>query len=260
MNMVHLTAVPEQRRDRSKQQKRERILAAAARVLDNHGLDGFAVKSVAEEADVSVGTLFNYFASKTAVLVALRAHAVDTLRASYTNAQPILETFLDDEGVDADLRTLIPLCAFGGFWAAASVVLADEFHLQRALLSEPIDYRSTDELRQALPVVLRILEPPSSLLDHAVTRDLLEPHDNRERALLWIAALNGVLLLDQLAAVDRHLFRAPHLAEMVTIDLLVGWGADRADVEVATSHVRKLAAVAPLAPRPDGPGYRGPAT
>jgi len=258
--MIHLVAVPEQRRERSKQQKRERILAAAARVLDDQGLRGFAVKAVADEADVSVGTVYNYFASKTALLVALRAHAIDTLRASYTNAQPVLDAFLDDEGLASDLRALVPLCAFGGFWAAASVVLADEFHLQRALLSEPIDFRSTDELRQALPVVLRLLELPSSLLDRAVKLELLEPHDNRERALVWVAALNGVLLLDQLAAVDRHLFRAPHLAEMVTIDLLVGWGADRADVEVATSHVRKLAAVAPLAPRPDGPGYRGPAT
>ena len=84
----------------------------------------------------------------------------------------------------------------------------------------------------------------------AVEAGVLDPGDPLERALRWLAALNGVLLLDNLAPLDRHLFRAPHLARALTADLLVGWGASRADVEVAASHVERLAALGPMAPPP----------
>jgi hypothetical protein len=97
--------------------------------------------------------------------------------------------------------------------------------------------------------------PAVEMLDAAVEIQALEPADNLERVVLWLTALNGVLLVDNLAGLDRHLFRAPHLARMLTWDLLTGWGADRADVEIAASHVEKLAARGPLAPPPDGPGY-----
>lgn len=258
VNVVHLVSVPDQRRDRRQHQRRELLLAAARRVLDRDGLDGLTIKAVADECDTSVGTIYNSFPSKAALVAALQAHAVDALRASFTNAQPTWTAYLDDEALEDDLRALVPLCAFGGFWAAASVVLADEFSLQRALLGARVDLRSKDEVRDALTVAHRLLEQPRALLDRAVELELLEPHDNLERALVWVAALNGVLLLEHLSPVDRHLFRASHLATSLTLDLLTGWGADRADVEVAASHVPRLAALGPLAPRPDGPGYRGP--
>ena len=60
-----------------------------------------------------------------------------------------------------------------------------------------------------------------------------------------------MLLVDNLAALDRHLFRAQHLGRALTADLLVGWGADRADVEVAASHVERLTALGPMAPPPE---------
>ncbi len=258
MNVVHLQSVPDQRRARGRAQKRAQFLAAATRIIERDGLAGVTIKAVADECDSAVGTIYNYFPSKLALVAALQAHAVDTLRASYANAQPVWMDFLEREDLDDGLAALVPLCAFGGFWAAASVVLADEFDLQRALLSERVPAPSREEVRAALPVVHRLLEQPRALLDRATELELIEPHDNLERALQWIAALNGVLVLEHLAVMDRHLFRAPHLASLLTADLLVGWGADRADVEVAMSHVQRLAAVAPLAPRPEGPGYQGP--
>jgi hypothetical protein len=80
---------------------------------------------------------------------------------------------------------------------------------------------------------------------------VLQAGDPTERVVRWLAGLNGVLLVDNLAALDRHLFRAQHLGRALTADLLVGWGAARADVEVAGSHVERLAALGPLAPPPE---------
>ena len=46
------------------------ILEAAAQVLEAGGLAGFTTNAVAERAGVSIGTLYQYFADKRAILVA----------------------------------------------------------------------------------------------------------------------------------------------------------------------------------------------
>jgi len=47
------------------------ILEAAAQVLEAGGLEGFTTNAVAERAGVSIGTLYQYFADKQALLRAL---------------------------------------------------------------------------------------------------------------------------------------------------------------------------------------------
>jgi len=49
----------------------EAVLAAAARILEDQGLSGFNTNAIAERAGVSVGSLYQYFPSKDAILVAL---------------------------------------------------------------------------------------------------------------------------------------------------------------------------------------------
>jgi AcrR family transcriptional regulator len=248
--------VPDDRRERARDKRRQRFLDAAGAVIDREGLSGLTMQAVADHLDCAVGTIYGYFDSKAALLAALEREAVDTLLASYRTALGVWQTFLEEEALDPELEVLVHLQAFGGFFCAASVVLADEFHLQRALLTERPPGPSPTEQSQAMPVVLRLVEEPRALLERAVELDVLEAADSLDRVVRWIAALDGVLLLDELAGVDRHLFRAQHHGRQLTGDLLTGWGADRADVEVAASHVERLAALGPLAPPPDGSGLR----
>jgi AcrR family transcriptional regulator len=207
-----------------------------------------------------VGTIYTYFSSKAALVAALQEDAVHTLVASYRTAREVWDTALDEPGpdgeaLDTELATLVHLQAYGAFFCAASVVFRDEFELQRMLLTERPPGVSPRELRQTMPVVVRLAEVPQGLLDEAVAAGAVEDADNLERVIRWLAALDGVLLLDGLSGVDRHLFRAQHHGRALTADLLTGWGADRADVEVAASHVDRLAALGPLAPPPSGPGF-----
>ena len=49
----------------------EAVLVAAAHILEERGLSGFNTNAVAERAGVSIGSLYQYFPSKDAILVAL---------------------------------------------------------------------------------------------------------------------------------------------------------------------------------------------
>ena len=248
LNVVQLSVVPDDRRERARAKRRQRFLDAASRIIDRDGLAGVTMQAVADELDCAVGTIYTYFPSKAALLTALQHEAVVTLRGSYRAARHQWDAYLDTEDVDEHLRHLVQLMAFAGFCIAASVVYADEFHLQRLLLSEPVGGDTGEGARETLPVLRALLEEPRDLLLAAVEAGVLQADDPSERALRWLAALNGVLQLEHLGPLDRHLFRAPHLTRSLTTDLLVGWGAVRADVEVASSHVERLSALGPLAP------------
>lgn len=47
------------------------LIEAAARILEQHGREGFSTNAVAERAGVSIGSLYQYFPSKEALLGAL---------------------------------------------------------------------------------------------------------------------------------------------------------------------------------------------
>ena len=59
------------RRERKKQETRQALSAAALRLTTERGLEGVTVDDIANEADVSTRTLFNYFASKEAAIVGI---------------------------------------------------------------------------------------------------------------------------------------------------------------------------------------------
>jgi AcrR family transcriptional regulator len=52
------------------------ILEAAAQILEAGGMTGFTTNAVAERAGVSIGTLYQYFADKNAILLALAKQQV----------------------------------------------------------------------------------------------------------------------------------------------------------------------------------------
>ncbi len=72
MEAVKIQA-PEGLRARKKRACREQILRAARHLFVAHGYERTTVDEIAEAADVSKATLFNYFAAKSALLVELAA-------------------------------------------------------------------------------------------------------------------------------------------------------------------------------------------
>lgn len=96
--------VPGGRRERAKTLKRGRILAAARARLADQGYDGMTMAQVAEDADVAIGTVFQYAATKPELLMLVTADRWSrAIPALIENADPGGEAAL---GV---LRLLSPL-------------------------------------------------------------------------------------------------------------------------------------------------------
>ena len=62
------------------------ILEAAAQVLEAGGLEGFTTNAVAERAGVSIGTLYQYFADKQAILRAIAERELKATLAKVARA------------------------------------------------------------------------------------------------------------------------------------------------------------------------------
>lgn len=71
-------------------------MEAAARILERRGLDGFNTNAVAERAGVSVGSLYQYFPSKEALVAALSARERGLLAAEVAAAGAATGLSLED--------------------------------------------------------------------------------------------------------------------------------------------------------------------
>jgi AcrR family transcriptional regulator len=72
--MVH--SQPISRRERLKQERQDRILESAAAVFARKGYHQATIRDIAELADVADGTIYNYYASKRDLLLAMTQHVI----------------------------------------------------------------------------------------------------------------------------------------------------------------------------------------
>jgi AcrR family transcriptional regulator len=92
--------IPIGRREQAKQDKRERIMAAARELFVEHGVSGVTTQQVADRADVAIGTLYLYASTKAELLIMAQnekfATAIDDglVAAKAAARQGVLEAVL----------------------------------------------------------------------------------------------------------------------------------------------------------------------
>ena len=74
MNTFMPTMLPRKQRAR-----REALLNAAADLFSTHGFDAVTVSDIAQAADLATGTVYNYFPTKTALLMAILSADLDAM-------------------------------------------------------------------------------------------------------------------------------------------------------------------------------------
>jgi AcrR family transcriptional regulator len=158
------------------------IIEAAARILESDGLEGFNTNAVARAAGVSVGSLYQYFPGKDAIMVGLIRREADAFRdrlqraaivasgpslseaiavlataaVGRLTARPRLARILDfeeqrlglaGEAREADTGVRDILAAFLADHGFPSVeAAADALHLARGLIDGALDRGATEGL------------------------------------------------------------------------------------------------------------------
>ena len=85
----------------------EAIFEATARILEREGIDGASTNRIAERAGISIGTLYQYFPNKTAILIAMARRELERDRAAVEQAVAGLSDPSREELAGAVVRSLI---------------------------------------------------------------------------------------------------------------------------------------------------------
>ena len=95
---MSVTSQPVGRRERNKQAKLERIMAAASELFAEHGVDEVTTQQIADRADIGTGTLFLYAKTKGELLLLVQnaqyAAALEKGRASSETIPDALDAIL----------------------------------------------------------------------------------------------------------------------------------------------------------------------
>jgi AcrR family transcriptional regulator len=102
---MSVASQPAGRRERNKQQKLQRIIAAASELFAEHGVDDVTTQQIADAADIGTGTLFLYAKTKGELLLLVQnSHYADALERGRTNAQHITDAL---DAVMAIVRPIV---------------------------------------------------------------------------------------------------------------------------------------------------------
>lgn len=95
---MSVASQPVGRRERNKQEKLDRIVAAASELFAEHGVDEVTTQQIADKADIGTGTLFLYVKTKGELLLLVQnakyVEALEQGRADAETVPGVLDTVL----------------------------------------------------------------------------------------------------------------------------------------------------------------------
>ena len=239
------------KRESNRIRRRQEYLDVASRMVIDRGFDGLTMQAIADEVGAAVGTIYTYFSSKSALVAELQSMAIVGLGKVHQSAQTSWKSQLQNQ--DPVVAALASLGAFGNFVPAVGAVYPEEVLLQQRLLVERDNVLDEADAAVVFGPCLELASRPAGLIDAATKAGALAEGDSFGRSAVWMASLNGVLLLDGLARYNvPGLEDIGRLCHDLTFDLLRGWDAPREPLRVAEGLVLELKAspsFVPVLPR-----------
>ena len=261
-----MSTEPTGRRAQNRLARHEQLLTAATEIIADAGLNGLTMQAVAERVDCAVGTIYTYFASKSALLAELQVEAIKTLASSVDRSREIWDEEIDAAGLDPASAALVRLVAFGHLFVAAPDLHPREFELLQVHISSRKRELTDEDTPVVVPHALALLAQLHSMVDDALAAGALSPRaelgeddaqQTLRRTLRWVGGLNGAMLVSNATSdpawlTDEEL-DGRRLAIALAQDMLLGWGAPPLTLASANEFVRNLAARDRLM-RPGGDG------
>jgi len=105
---------PENRSERRRRRNRQALIEAAYAVISAKGVDAATIQDISDRADVGLGTIYNYFESKEALVVAVMDQVMDHMAQ---RIQIVTDTFSDPAQVYAyGVRTVMDAATADPLW------------------------------------------------------------------------------------------------------------------------------------------------
>ena len=150
-----MTEVAIGRRERKKEETKNRIFVAAAQLFNEKGFDATTVDEIAERADVSKGTFFNYFPRKEALgyylaeeWLELVEHAVtETARSAEERIVELFAMGADSYGENRELARVVARYTMQQMCAPAPEAEATQRRLNQAFDTIWLQGREHGEFR-----------------------------------------------------------------------------------------------------------------
>ena len=197
-----IRATPKQARSRATV---EAIFEASARILQRHGVAAYNTNAVAALAGVSVGTLYQYFANKDAILIALARRELGEALAGVMSG---LRSKREEPGVEpARAAVRAVLKAFGGCQLFRKVLvetliargMSEELARPVELVAEAVAERLRDDTDRGISDI-------SSVRLFVLTRAVIGVI--RAAVMEQSAFLGAQIFEDELVALVQTYFRA----------------------------------------------------
>lgn len=186
---MSLASQPVGRRERNKQQKLDRITAAASELLAEHGIEDVTTQQIADKADIGTGTLFLYAKTKGELLLLVQnAHYAEALQQGRADAETTPDI------LDAVLAIVRPI-------VECNRVQVDNgrTYLREMVFGDPAEPRHAE----ALSIVAQTEEAIAAVLGR---HELAREHDAATTArivtaimfLSMAATVNAALSIDEI--------------------------------------------------------------
>ena len=249
-----MTSTTTGRRARNRAARHDQLLAAATELVAESGLDGLTMQALSERVDCAVGTIYTYFPSKSALVASLMGDAIRHLMDTYHLAAARWDGELDD--VDEPTAALTRILAFTQLFVASRDLHPREFEFLQMLITTPESLIDPNDVASVLPQSLAFLADIHQLLEAAVQVGALSPatgdDESFRRTLRWTGAIHGALLVSNVANVsglpNADAFSASGLADSITRDLMLAWGAEPATLADAEAELAILSADGVIVP------------
>lgn len=174
----------QERKEREKERRRQQIMVAAKRVFSEKGFNKATMEDIAQEAELSPGTLYLYFKNKEELYASLSLRILQYLliRVEHVNG----ETESDPE---QKVRSLMD--AMYDVYEFDPLIIINMFHLQS---SETLKNLSPQLMNEIKTLSRKSIEAIAKIFEEGIKAGIFVKHEPMTLADIFWALFSGVVL------------------------------------------------------------------
>ncbi|UCF93207.1 MAG: TetR/AcrR family transcriptional regulator [Desulfobacterales bacterium] len=177
----------QERKKREKERRRQQIIVAAKKIFSEKGFTKSTMEDIAQEAELSPGTLYLYFKNKDELYASLSLRILQ-----YLNIR--LEDLKNAENMDSQKKIAALKDALYDVYQFDPLVLISMFHLQS---SETLKNLSPDLLADIMKLSRRSLRMMAQIFEEGIRRGtLINKNPTALADVVW-ALFSGIVLWEE---------------------------------------------------------------